>query len=68
MEEHEEAFNNLNRCLIDKMTLAYPNPDKEYILSMNSSEFVIAGISSQKDENSVEGIITCTSKTLKATS
>ena len=62
----EKEFELLKQSFVDKMTLAYSNPDKEYILNTDSSGFAISGILSQKDDNGVEKVILCVSRTLKA--
>jgi hypothetical protein len=62
----QKAFEHLKNCITSEPILARPNYDKPFILATDASEYGIAGILGQLDENGKERIIKCVAKTLSA--
>jgi hypothetical protein len=62
----QKAFEHLRQCITSEPILARPNYDKPFIIATDASNFGIAGILGQLDENGKERIVKCVAKTLSA--
>ena len=47
--QHQHAFATLKRKFAEEVILAYPNPDKPFIVETDASGFALGGILSQED-------------------
>jgi hypothetical protein len=60
----QKAFEHLRECITSEPILARPNYDKPFIIATDASNYGIAGILGQLDENGKERIVKCVAKTL----
>ena len=65
-DEHEKAFENVKKLFLKEKVLVIPDLNKQYILTCDGSKYAIGSVLSQIDDNGEEKIITCISRTLKA--
>ena len=65
MDEHEIAFKNVKKLFIDTVVLAYPDPDKPFLLYTDASHKAIGASLGQVDEEGNERVITFISRTLR---
>ena len=63
--ELNNAFERTKQLFIQERTLAFPDLNRDYYLTVDSSSYAIAGILSQYDDNGIEKIVTIISRTLK---
>lgn len=64
-ETHEEAFERVKALFTETVILAHPDPDRRYILTTDASQYAIAGILSQENDQGEEEVVTFISRTLK---
>ena len=64
-DSHQEAFEKIKNLFDENIILKIPNTKKPYILTADASDYAIAGILSQLDENDEEVVITFISRILK---
>jgi hypothetical protein len=64
-EEQEHAFQAFKKALTHAPVLAFPDFDKEFILTTDASGYAIGAILTQEDANRQERLISCHSRTLK---
>ena len=62
--EQEAAFQKVKNDLITAATLAFPNPDRPYILHTDASLFAVGATLSQEDDRGEIRLIACFSKKL----
>ena len=64
-EERDRAFETLKRLLVSPPVLSYPDPDKQFIVECDASNYAIGGVLSQIGEDGKLHPIYYYSKTLK---
>ena len=64
-EERENAFQTLKNNLINPPILAYPDPNKPYIISTDASTNGLGYVLSQKDDNNLEHVIAYSGRALR---
>jgi hypothetical protein len=66
-KEQEDTLTLVKRLLTTAPILAYPDPDRQFILKTDASKNFIGGVLSQKDKNGRDQVIEYTSSTLTLT-
>ena len=64
--QHQLAFDNLKQALLDSVVLAFPDPNKPYLLQIDASDFALGATLNQEDEKGRIRLIACGSRKLKA--
>ena len=64
-EEREKAFQTLKNNLITPPILAYPDPNRPYIISIDASTNGLGYVLSQKDEHNLERVIAYSGRALR---
>ena len=65
--EHQDAFDKLREPLLTEPLMAYPDPEKTYILDTDASGHGIGGVLSQVHDDGLEHVIAYASYTLRPT-
>ena len=64
-DECEKSFQTLKTNLITAPILAYPNPNRPYVITSDASRTGLGYILSQKDENGIERVISYSGRALR---
>ena len=64
-QTHQLAFEECKKLFVNNIILKHPQLNKEYNLYTDASDFAIAGVLTQSDDDGDERIITCISRVLK---
>ena len=65
IQEQQDAFERLKRCLTSLLILAYPDFERPFILYTDVFSFALGAILSQKDDQKRERVIVYASRTLR---
>ena len=64
-EEQEKAFNDIKNIFDEYIILKYADPERPFILTTDASDYAIAAVLSQLNDENEEQIVTFVSRTLK---
>jgi hypothetical protein len=63
-DRHEQSLLKLKRCMTSSPILVAPNPDKDYVLTCDATQYTVAGILSQLDDQGQDRVVAYASRKL----